>query len=328
MLYYTEKIILKIKYKAAKLKSFLMFKLARLNKAKADLHYIHEKEMKIYQNNFPANNKNHEDFMTPSWKDNCDKMEEYLTNNFSSNFLNYKIIRNSMVLNNRNIKNNELKYIETKIDQEILKEILREYDTGTPRIMDLKYNTSATSIHHLYHLIKFSSELKIDLNKINTVVEFGGGYGDLAKIFKKINPKITYLIIDLPIFSTLQSIYLKSVLGEAEVNLIIKNEQMKNNAINLIPLDPPRIDVSQFPAIDLFVSTWALSESSLKAQQYIKSKNYFDAENLLLAYQKNDDLFSCAENIKNINKGYASLYNKEIEFIKDNYYLFCEKINI
>ena len=79
--------------------------------------------------------------------------------------------------------------------------------------------------------------------------------------------------------------------------------------------------------IDLFVATWSLSETSKNMQNYFKKLNYFNAKYLLFAYQKNNQMFKYAENIKLLPNSYESIYNSETRYIKDNFYLFAKKKN-
>ena len=44
-----------------------------------------------------------------------------------------------------------------------------------------------------------------------------------------------------------------------------------------------------------------------------------------MAYQKSNDSFADAENVKNIAENYETIFNKETEYLKDNYYLFCKR---
>ena len=102
-----------------------------------------------------------------------------------------------------------------------------------------------------------------------------------AKIYKRFSKKITYIIIDIPIFTCLQWLYLSSIFGEKNVNLI-KNisDNIENEKINLIPV----VFIENYNLNgDLFISTWALSESNEYSQELVIKKNWFNAPHLLLA---------------------------------------------
>lgn len=106
---------------------------------------------------------------------------------------------------------------------------------------------------------------------------------------------MTYVAIDTPLFSTLQWLYLSSVLGESEVHLVTRpGEPIQAGRINLVPVTRlADVDVRG----DLFVSTWALSESSEAAQQFVEDKAWFGATSLLMAYQCEDPCFPAAKHV-------------------------------
>ena len=185
--------------------------------------------------------------------------------------------------------------------------------------MNATYATSHTSIHHLYHLIRFADKTGCDFEKIDKVVEWGGGYGNMAKIFRRLKPNSTYCIIDTPIFSTLQWLYLSTVLGVENVNLLRQpGDAVQSGKVNVVPLC--FVDQLQLRA-DLFLSTWALSESSSVAQDYVISRRWFEADHLLLAYQDTSEAAPTAGRLGEIaaREGAATI---DIEFIPGNHYAF------
>ena len=142
------------------------------------------------------------------------------------------------------------------------------------------------------------------------------------------NIESTYIIIDIPIFSYIQAVYLKTIYGKEAVHIVHNNDiYVKKGYINIIPLDKKILDLIDkvISNVDLFISTWALSESNEVMQNYIKNTDYFNAKYLLMAYQKSNDSFADAENVKNIAENYETIFNKETEYLKDNYYLFCKR---
>lgn len=106
----------------------------------------------------------------------------------------------------------------------------------------------------------------------------------MARLIKRINPKITYTIIDLPSMSVIQYLYLSSILTKNKVNLIIESDaEIKSGCINLVPLSYVNIAPEK---CDMFVSTFALNESSPGAVNYVlHDRKLFGAKHFLLAYQ-------------------------------------------
>ncbi len=131
------------------------------------------------------------------------------------------------------------------------------------------------------------------------------------------NPKCTYIIMDLPELSALQYVYLSSIFGQGEVNFITKNIEIEEGKINLISSD---YFMSQDKEIntDTFISNWALTESGEDYQNYVLGKKFFSAENILVAciddrnnyiVNKEDCSFDHKEPIKVLRDGHFYLMN-------------------
>ncbi len=75
-----------------------------------------------------------------------------------------------------------------------------DYLTGTRYSMNL--------IHQAYHLAQWEKATGKHIEQLDTVVEFGGGYGAMALLCKRMGFEGTYIIYDLPEFSLLQEYYL------------------------------------------------------------------------------------------------------------------------
>jgi len=294
------------------------------------LSQIKHDQMMVFnalQNNFSDNHDNLKkydisQFTTPLWEDYNSNLEKIFLPSPPFSFLQNKIIIGTMFLCARRGKalNEEIKFLEDKIDENTLKNVLQEDYVGDPIISSSKYLTSHNSIHHLYHIIRFLDKTKCDLNQINTVVEWGGGYGNMAKIFKRLNSApSTYIIIDTPLFSCIQWLYLTTILGEQNINLVKSPEDTIHiGKINLIPLC--FLDHHKISA-DLFISTWALSESSRYSQDYVVNHNWFNTKHMLLAYQDSSEVLPNANNAGKIAEN-AGANIEDIEFLSGNHYAF------
>lgn len=166
-------------------------------------------------------------------------------------------------------------------------ELAHEDTVGKPEILPSELHTSHNTVHHLYHLAEYVTDTGTDLHGLDTIVEWGGGYGNMAKLFHRLLQRpTTYVIIDLPLLVCLQWLYLASVLGEDRAHMVSEPGMgLVPGKINLLPvslLEDHRLEA------DLFLSTWALSESSRHAQEYVVEREWFGARRLLLGYQKND----------------------------------------
>lgn len=100
---------------------------------------------------------------------------------------------------------------ETKNKIAMFKDIDKSWLSHTSVIFDCSTN----SLGQLYYAAKIFEQVKN--KKIDTIVEFGGGFGCLARILKMIDPSLTIFIIDLPEFISLQALFLRETLDSKDV---------------------------------------------------------------------------------------------------------------
>lgn len=295
-------------------------------KKKKDFKNVYDKMKALYLEN--KGHYNFLEFVMPLWQQNMHEIEQLFLNDFTISFLNYHVIKTTMFMYTfKDWRNIQKKLIAQYFTKKRARNILREYNVGKPLLNDIEYVTSGNSIHHLYHAIKFFTETKTKASDFDVILEVGGGYGNMAKIFKSLNEKSTYIIIDIPIFSYIQAVYLKTIFGEKAVHMIQGDKiDIHMGCINLIPLDKRNIYAvaKAIDRVDLFISTWALSESNEAMQDLIRQLEYFKSQYLLLAYQKSYESYPFAENVQNVTKTYKKVFNMETEYLKNNFYLFCK----
>lgn len=126
-----------------------------------------------------------------------------------------------------------------------------------PLGLDLR---SPTDVHHAFHLLQVAH---LDPEPL-VVAEWGGGYGGMARLGRQLWPDCEWHILDLPGPSRAQALFLADVEG-------------------VYLWDVSLIDL--FPDADLFVSTFALSESPPAARQLVIERDWFGAANILLAFE-------------------------------------------
>ena len=254
-------------------------------------------------------------FTMPQWKKNKIEIEKEFLPEPSSSFLTSPIILKTMFPRGSWWKE-ELKFLKKKFTKKELKQLLEENLVGSPELVNSKYNTSCNNIHHLYHIVRFLEATECDLNRINIVIDWGGGYGKMAETFGKFK-SVTYVIIDLPIFSCIQWLYLASI-GE-DVNLLqAPKNQIQKGKINILPVC--FLEYHELKA-DLFISTWALSESSKHSQDYVINNKWFNSKHILLAYQNNCSKFPNAERVGKIATDSGAII-EDIEFLSESHYAF------
>lgn len=183
----------------------------------------------------------------------------------------------------------ELPYVLDKLPAVTL---AHEDPVGEPprtRLDEHAVTTSSNTVHHLHHLLHYEEATRRSIGDVGTVVEWGGGYGNLAKLLLRLHGgKPTYVLLDTPVFAAVQWLYLASVLGEDAVTLHLRpGTPVRKGKVNIVPIGlAAELDVDA----DLFISTWALNESALPAQQHVHDRRWFGAPSLLLAMNAGDPL--------------------------------------
>jgi hypothetical protein len=124
----------------------------------------------------------------------------------------------------------------------------------------------ATTIHHIYHLNRFSEFTgdETGVGAYKAIVEFGGGYGNMCRIVSELNFKGRYTLVDLPEFLDLQRHYLENECGiySTEFSELIPDEIKPGT---------------------LFIATWSLSEIPILCRA---SVDFAAFDSILIAFQK------------------------------------------
>ncbi|KUI24088.1 hypothetical protein AU196_10075 [Mycobacterium sp. IS-1742] len=201
-------------------------------------------------------------------------------------FLCHPAIRFQMLMGER-IVPHELPYVREHLEDEGL---LAEDAVGAPPTVPVPgtdVRTSPNTVHQLYHLLRYQDATGWRVRDASTVVEWGGGFGSLMRLLVRLHGGApTCVIVDTPVFSAVQWLYLSAVLGEERVVLHHRAPvRPEPGRVNLVPIGlVADLDVDA----DLFVSTWALNESMPAAQRDVVARRWFGAESLLLAMHAGD----------------------------------------
>jgi len=318
-------VILRIFYNLRTFFSLLLMivpqtRLARKKKYQVTQFNNLKKNFTLFYNNLGQ--KGIDDFVTPFYRTYNSRMEKILLPFPPFSFLRTPEIMRVMFASfgGRALKE-ELSFLESKLSQDRLKFLLEEEYIGAPVLLNSTYLTSHNSIHHLYHLVKFMEKTQCSLSGIKTIVEWGGGYWNIARIIKRFkgDEPTTIIIIDTPLFSCLQWLYLATVLGEEQVNLLKKTgEKICEGKINLLPLSLLR---GQNISADLFLSTWALDESSRYSLDFVVEHDWFGAKHLLLAYLDSSCVSTIALQLSQAAMAKGAVI-EDIKFLPDNCYAF------
>jgi hypothetical protein len=154
-----------------------------------------------------------------------------------------------------------------------------ESPVGAPIDDCPQLGTSVASLNKLYYF----SRIIADRPALQTIVDFGGGYGLMAHILAQlIEPMPTLIIVDLPELLALQYIFLRAsgipVAPHTKAGAIAVEEAR----VNLVPAQ--NVANAAFEC-DLFLSTFALSETPRALQRLVADRHFFGAGSLYIVGQ-------------------------------------------
>lgn len=259
---------------------------------------------------------------TKRWLGNCKLLREHILRRDPRSFLSWDIVSTTMVHGPRE---QEIASFKQLPSWEQWSRVFNAQYQISPYSPDVK-NAKGNSIHHAYNMAMFDTSYPVDLSKLEVIVEYGGGYGNMCQMFYQAGFKGKYIIFDLPEFSSLQQYYLKSALPTTLVVHPSTSIPEKDAVILVSSFAELAAVVSKIQKVDLCIATWSLSESSLDMrEQFLKALPLVDR--YLIAYQKK---FGEMDNIAYFQKlqeqlsGYAWI-TVPITHLEDNYYVFGKK---
>ena len=220
-------------------------------------------------------------FYHPFWQKTTDEIRRFILGPPRNNFLHQPAISSTMV---RSIAGgaldvgqyHELCYLNHCVKSETRRLIKKfnEPAIGNMIITCPEYRCSTNSLGQLYYAARIVEKVQ-EPEAIQTIVEVGAGFGNLACIFKSMLPDATIVLFDLPELIAIQYVYLSSALPDTDI--IIHQtvpESLQKKSIHLVPVFLlPEINLKA----DVFVSNFALSESTVPVQEMVINKNFFDA---------------------------------------------------
>ena len=246
------------------------------------------------------------------------------------NFLRQPFIQKMFFTHNRLFIYNELQELrDDKKNWNKWKNLINEDTVGDPIRYFLYLKSSGNRIRQVYHLKKFTDYADINLKSIKNIIEVGGGYGCMARIFSKINRSCNYLIFDTEEVNYLQYYYLKLNKLNVKFETIKANFNLTKSIILL------KKKLFNNTSNSLFIANWSISEMPLRLREKIL-KYIFDVNYILLSFQ---DKFENINNIKYFKKMKKDLekrnfnveisplkhYNNAIFNTNKHYYLFAKK---
>ena len=227
-------------------------------------------------------------FVRPDWAERASDLERFLLPVPPLDFLRHPAIRYQMFVD-EGVVPHELPWVLERLASPGL---LSEDPVGAPptiAVPGTDVRTSSNTIHQVHHLLAYEEATGRSVSDARTVVEWGGGFGSLMRLLVRRHAgEPTCVLLDVPVFSALQWLYLSAVLGEERVTLHAEPPvRPRPGRVNVVPIGLARdLEVRA----DLFVSAWALNESTPGAQRHVIERDWFGAAALLLAMHSGDPL--------------------------------------
>lgn len=251
------------------------------------------------------------------------EMREYILEKDPRTFLRCRSIIKSISVPDSPYGYKELKYLKSRQDWKTRwKGAIEEDQWGHPYPYWCYPRSSGTRIHHAYHLALFEEKTGRRFSEHKTIVEFGGGYGNMPRLMSKLGYQDRYLIFDFPEFSQLQNFYLNGV-GLNHGDLTQWNQgrcqQLSVTSWSDLSEALKNIDLNQ----TLFMATWSLSEAPFEIREPMLSR-IKGVKSLLIAYQSFFEDLANQEYFCNFQKENPEYqwYNLPIDHIPGHYYLF------
>jgi hypothetical protein len=220
-------------------------------------------------------------------------------------FLQWPEIIDTMVFDDQNITAEEKNYISEN-SKHNWRDILVYNGTGNGKRSNHFPQCMNNQLHQYFHLTKFENMRNVDIRDYDTIIEFGGGYGEMCRIAKSIKPSINYHIIDLPELHIIQDFYLKG-----------------NNI-----KDYSQINAAELPdntGKTIFLSFWAISEVPIELRHRVFEYLCRNKIDFFISYQSAYESYNNTDFFTNMKlDGYKITKEQMTGNMLDNCYLLGE----
>jgi len=221
------------------------------------------------------------------------------------NLISWPVVQKTMFMGNPRWVAIELKFLKEMPDwNSRWKPAIQESEIGNPP-------NSYNLVHMAYHVALFEKLSNKRVDELDTIFEFGGGYGCMCRLIHTLGFSGKYTIYDLPTFVKLQEYYL----NHFDIHPRLLSEK-----------DLAKLETVHSFKDSLFIATWSLSEAPMDMRRMVL-KQVEDFSYYLIAYQigfedvSNVDFFRDWGNLRTNIKW----HNWEISHIPENYYMIGYK---
>jgi hypothetical protein len=232
-----------------------------------------------------------EELLHPIWQEAGAAFGELVTGGVPPDFLSDPLVRHMLYRTGyEELEKIEAAYLEsTRPWIRDLCARYREPRLGQPVLDSPSTRSSVSTLNKLYYFARIAET--VPPAKLATVMEFGGGYGLMCHVLMElVEPRPTYVMVDLPELLALQYVYLR---GGSSIPVTPHTEtpvRIREGTVNLVPV---QLLASIELECDLFISTFALSETPVSLQDFVaQEREFFGASCLYLTGQNiQDDLW-------------------------------------
>lgn len=228
------------------------------------------------------------------WVNNMNRLSKLIMEDDPRGFLHWDVIQKAMFITNAMYVLMELSFLKKQSGwKNRWAPAINEDRSGSPIPYWYHRSSSGNLIHHAYHIAQFELQTGADVSNLAYVVECGGGYGSMCRLFRNLGFKGTYIIFDLPHFSALQKYYLQS-LGVRLYQGENGDREMTVRLCSSIDEFKEIVGGAAVPDSSMLLATWSLSEMplSLRAELTPLFENF---DFLFFAYQS---VFEEVDNVK------------------------------
>lgn len=215
------------------------------------------------------------DFYSAWWKERVAALERVLADDIPDNFLDLPEVQDCGIVTNDR--------------RAALSEEAEMAGHGyLPNYGPHMWMVTATDITHSYHLWRAGWPK----TPSGYLVEWGGGYGNMARLASLFPERVDHVVIDTPVMLGLQRAYLESQGVPARV-VGVDNFQ---RGVELCPTGLTHwLDKVE---VDTFIGTFSVSECTRACHDHLIEKDWFGAKTVFLAVEPEKGLFAEAYGLK------------------------------
>lgn len=258
------------------------------------------------------------------WVGNANRLRTLVLKDDPRRFLRWDVVRRTMFVGNARYIRHELAHLKSRPDWAVRwQPAIRESTAGRPLAYGGYVQSSANLIHHAYHLARFEEITRVPVTDFHSVVEFGGGYGSMCRLFRNLGFTGRYVIYDLAQMCALQEFYLKCLGLPASMSVGQEQSQAPISCISHLDLLSQLVSEGAVAARSLFLATWSLSETPVELRNTLLPLAQ-DFHGFLIAFQHRFGEVDNAEFFRRFRESHDSVrfYSVPIHHLPGHEYLF------